>query len=269
MLTRRSIPLLALLAACSSARPPDARHAPPPAIDHTTDATIDANLDALLSHGEALSDHVGPDAARAIDEDLARRPAIYLAALERRYLAQPLGPGAASLHYATALWRLRRPDDARARHIASRFFLRYQELRRGFEGTPNPYGDGMRRLALIRDGVDVATDARWRTAPTEGVSACTASAPSGAALLVAARGCTCGESFACSVALRDGALHVALRVDPDAMGVCTDCYPTATACTLPTLPAGVTLRVVVNDAAVTTWRTDARGAVVDAACPTP
>ena len=96
--------------------------------------------------------------------------------------------------------------------------------------------------------------------------ACVDTAPDGTLAFVLTRECTCGEPLACRAEVRDGALRVDVRFDPESPSVCSDCYPTSTGCTAPTLPSDAALRVIVNGAEVAAWHTDPRGTPTDARC---
>lgn len=235
------------------------------------DPLVEAYLDAMVSQGAALVDHVGPEAAAAIHEDLARRPARYLDRFEARYLSQPVGEDGASLFLADPLWLLLHVDEARTRRLAARAVRRYSELAARGGRVDDPgfaarVADRTRAMQRVRDGVDVTAGPRWQVVPPSATRACVDAAPDGTPLLVVARDCTCGEPLACRAEVRDGALRVDVRFDPESPSVCTDCYPTSTGCTVPTLPSGAALRVIVNGAEVATWHTDARGTPTDARC---
>ena len=192
----------------------------------------------MVSHGEALPDHVGPDPAREIFADLDRDPATYLERFECRFLAPTPQPGFESLLLAVPLWRSREHDGDRVHRLASRAVLRYEELAR----TPpdpaaDPYfaqrlADRVSTMAFIRDGLDIPAGPRWR--PVTDASICLTAAPDGTAAIHVTRGCSCGETLSCTASVgARGRLDVAVRYDPDSPAMCTDCYPTSTSCTLP------------------------------------
>lgn len=267
--TRRSVLLFALwltatAEACSASarRPTERPVATAPARDtapsRSNDPVVDANLDALVSRGTSLADHVGPDAARAIFDDLYRRPDAYLDRLEARYVAPPPASGYDSLLLAVPLWRLRRHDDARVRHIAARLADRDRALAQLPATADDPYrpqrlSERAATMELLRGGVDVVAGPRWTIVPASALHVTVASAPDGTDLLRVTRGCACGEPLACRAAVVDGVLRVEVRVDPDTAGVCTECYAVSTACTL---PARAPAAMVVNGVAQTLARGD-------------
>ncbi len=255
------VSVLVVLAGCGTTSRAPAEHAPPP--DSTAveidppgapmpptavpgcpadpaSATADQNLLAMVSQGEALPDHVGPDAARAIFADLDREPARYLDRFECRFVSQSPGPGYDSLLLAVPLWRLRKHDRDRVELLASRVVYRYEELSRT---PPDPSLDPsfaqrvaqrVATMSFIRDGLDVATGPRWVKVPTAGFTACTTASPDGTAAIHVTRACTCGETLSCrATTAASGALELAVHYDPDSPARCTDCYPTSTSCTLP------------------------------------
>lgn len=142
MFERTSLSLFALAAACAAPRTPTV--APPPAlmpapnpssapvtsapVEQAEDPSVATNLRAMIALGVALADHVGPDVARAMYDDLDRRPGVYFSALEQHLQALVAGRAAPTLFYAVPLWRLRRHDEDRARHLAGRFVIHLQGL---------------------------------------------------------------------------------------------------------------------------------------------
>lgn len=246
---------------CASARRPTdhpVATAPTHASDpsRSTDPVVDANLDALVSQGTSLVDHVGPDAARAMLDDLDRRPGAYLDRLEARYVTPAPAPGYDSLLLTVPLWRLRRHDDARVRQIAARLAERDLALAQRPATADDPYrpqrlAERAATMALLRDGVDVVAGPRWTIVPASALRVTRASAPDGADLLRVTRACACGEPLACRASVVEGVLRVEVRVDPDTAGICTECYAVSTACTL---PAGAPAAMVVNGVAQTLTR---------------
>lgn len=242
---------LAIAGCASTPRPADRSTATASAPARPADPRVDAGLDALVSQGRVLPDHVGPEAARAIFDDLDRRPGAYLDRIEARFVTPAPGPGYDSLLMAVPLWRLRRHDDARVRRIADRIVAHYRALERGPARADDPafprrLADRRSAMELLRDGVDVVAGPRWQVVPASELDVSVAGAPDATDLLRVTRACTCGQPLSCRASVVDGALHLDVRADPDSRGVCTECYAVSTACTL---PAGVPGTVILNGVA--------------------
>lgn len=206
------------------------------------DARVDANLLAMLGQGTALADHIGPERARAVYGDLDQRPSRYLARLEA--LLRDRAPSSAdtSLFYEVVLWRLRAREPERTAHVAFQVMRRLRTL----EAQTPPADDAgfrirlarrIRGVGMVRDGVDVTPGADWRRVEADQV--CVTAAPDNRAVFLVTRGCTCGEPLACRATVNGTRVDIELRLNQNAPGVCTDCYPGYAACSVPTLPAGV------------------------------
>lgn len=207
---------------------------------------VNGNLLAMVSQGEALPDHVGPDAAREMFADLDRQPAAYLDRFECRFVTPTPAHGYDSLLLAVPLWRLHKHDAARVTQLATRVVFRYDELSRT---PPDPARDPyfaqrirerIATMTFIRDGLDVPTTATWR--PVTAFTSCLTAAPDGTTAIRVARECSCGETLSCNatVGVR-GNLELVVKYDPDSPARCTDCYPTSTACTVPATAAKASL----------------------------
>ncbi|MBK7193568.1 MAG: hypothetical protein IPH80_13885 [Myxococcales bacterium] len=247
------------------ARPTDAPGAAPPGADRCApDATADRGLDALVGQGRALVDHVGPAAAAAIDADLAARPAVYLARIACRYVDPDPTPALASLFVELPLWKLgaHAPDQARA--LAARLSDRLDELRRAPADPADPgfaarIAERAGALALIVGGVDVTPGPGWTAVAAADVAACVTATLDGATVVRVTRACSCGETLGCRATATAGRLDLAVAFDPRSPAMCTDCYPTSTACTVPALPARATIAVRGAGGAPARWTTDALG----------
>lgn len=255
--TPRSVLLSLCLLACASSRPsspparaadvapgPSSTAASAPAVaasqpDPALDAVVDRNLMAILGQGTALPDHIGPDAAREVYAHLDQNPTRYLARLDARFAA--LAPSAAdtSLFYDVLLWRLRDRDPAGTARLAMRARSRLQTL----SAQTAPADDAgyrsrlarrLRGVRIILSGVDVEAGPRWRRVDADAV--CVTAAPDGRAVYFVTRSCTCGEPLSCRATVSASRVDIDLRLNPEAPGVCTDCYPGYAACTAPTLP---------------------------------
>jgi len=211
------------------------------------DDDVNRNLMAMVSHGEALPDHVGPDAARAIFADLDRQPAAYLDRFECRYVTPSPTPGYDSLLLAVPLWRLHKHDAARVAQLASRVNFRYEELSRT---PPDPavdphFAQRIRErtatMSFLRDGLDVPPGPRWRT--VTGFASCLTASPDGHTTAIrVTRECSCGETLSCTATVgARGNVELAVKYDPDSPAMCTDCYPTSTSCTVPATAAKASL----------------------------
>jgi hypothetical protein len=216
-------------------------------------ARADQNLRAMVSHGSALPDHVGPDVAREMFADLDRDAARYLARFECAFVSPAPAAGFESLLLATTLWHLRKHDGARVQQLAARVVFRYEELART---PPDPAADPyfaqrvrerIATMSFIRDGLDVAAGPRWIGVPAAGYQSCTTATPDGHAAIRVTRECSCGEALSCA-ATPDarGALALVVKYDPDSPAMCSDCYATHTACTVPAgaSPASLPARCV-------------------------
>lgn len=249
----RGLAIAALVVGCASAGRPTApatprASTPPPA---PADALVDANLGAVVSQGNALPEHIGPDAARAVFDDFARRPTVYLDRFEARYVTAAPNPSYPSLLLAPALWRLRRHDGARVRRIALQVIDHYRALSRRPPRADDPgYPERIARrtaeLAALVEGVDVAPGPGWPVVPGSELATCLTTAVDGAQLLRVTRACTCGQTLSCVARAASGSLQVEVRVDPDSQGVCTECYARSTNCIVPELAPTSNLRVIVN-----------------------
>ncbi|MBL8623328.1 MAG: hypothetical protein JNK64_18595 [Myxococcales bacterium] len=248
------------------ARPSDAPAAAPPAgADRCApDPTADRGLDALVGQGRALADHVGPAAAAAIDADLAARPAVYLARIACRYVDPDPTPALASLFVELPLWKLRAHAPEPARALAARLGHRLEELGRAPADPADP-GFAARlaarvdAVALIVGGVDVAPGPGWTAVAAADVAACVTATPDGATVVRVTRSCSCGETLGCRATATAAGLDLAVAYDPRSPAICTDCYPTTTACTLPALPPRATITVRGIGVAPARWTTDALG----------
>jgi hypothetical protein len=221
--------------------------APPRADGDCPDDPVHRNLLAMVSHGEALPDHVGPDAARQIFADVDRQPAAYLDRFECRFVTPTPAAGYDSLLLAVPLWRLRKHDAARVALLASRVVFRYEEhARTPPDPAHDPYfaqriRERIATMSFLRDGLDVPAGPTWRTVTD--ASACTTSTPDGRQTAIrVTRACSCGETLSCSATLgAGGKLDIVTQFDPDSPAMCTDCYATHTSCSVPagTLPAAL------------------------------
>jgi hypothetical protein len=209
--------------------------------DDPASANADANLSAMVSHGEALPDHVGPDVAREMFADLERDPARYLDRFECRYLAPTPQHGFDSLLLSVPLWHLNKLDRARVQQLATRAVYRYEELSRTPPPDPaqDPYfaqriRERISTMAFIRDGLDVPAGPRWIAVPADGFEQCLTASPDGTTAIRVTRTCSCGETLSCTASLgARGALTVSVKYDPDSPAMCTDCYATSTSCAVP------------------------------------
>jgi hypothetical protein len=236
----------------SATAPPAAAPAPAPAPgatcpDDPASATADATLTAIVSQGEALAAHVGPEVAREMFADLERDPKRYLDRFECRYLAPTPQHGFDSLLLSVPLWHLRRLEPARVKRLAIRAVYRYEELSRT---PPDPARDPyfaqrvrerIAAMSFIRDGLDVSVGPRWIAVPASAFESCITAAPDGTLAVRVTRTCSCGETLACRATAGRSGLDVAVFYDPDSPAMCTDCYGTSTSCTLPALPSAATL----------------------------
>ncbi|HUQ02474.1 MAG TPA: hypothetical protein VM261_08265, partial [Kofleriaceae bacterium] len=76
------------------------------------------------------------------------------------------------------------------------------------------------------------TAATWK--PVTDFLSCTTASPDGRTAIRVTRECSCGETLACSATLgAHGKLQLAVKYDPDSPAMCTDCYATHSACTVP------------------------------------
>jgi hypothetical protein len=235
------------------------------------DPAIDDALRAEVGQGTALPDHVGPDAAARMDTALARDPAHTLDRYACLFLTAPPGPADASAFLALPLWRLRAAAPDRVRQLARRVVDRYDSLVYRAPDPADPdfaarLAEHRRAMEVLVGGLDVAAGPRWKALEAGGVTACVTSTPDGGAVIAVTQTCSCGQTIACAATAGAGGLALAVHYDPDSPAECTDCYPTTTACTLPTLTASAKVAVTVGGKALATWATDARGVPTDAAC---
>jgi hypothetical protein len=247
-----------------AAAPPTATAAATPAARCAPDDTADRGLAMLVAQGTVLADHIGPAAAAAIDADLAARPTVYLDRFACEYVDRDRGAALPSLLVAVPLWKLRAADPERVRLLATRLGHRLQALAQrpadpADPGLPARIAEVAHGLRLIAGGVDVAMAPSWTVVDASDVSACVTATLDAATVVQVSRSCSCGETLGCTATATPGGLALEVRFDPLSPAICSDCYPTTTACTVPALTPSATVAVTANGAALARWQTDTLG----------
>ena len=79
------------------------------------------------------------------------------------------------------------------------------------------------------------------------------------------RDCTCGEPLSCTLTVQGDVIAVRFRED-SGPGICDDCYPSWTACTLPNLSPERPISIRVNGRIVHEATTDASGRLPASPC---